>query len=1044
MKKLMTLLVALLLATAPYALAQADYATVTGTNIQDSTGTKVASGTITFSPVTNAGTPVSFRAGGGGQVISTPVSATVTNGSFSVQLADTTLTYPSNICYAVTVTNNVTGQQVLGSGYGCVQMSSNWCSTVSGVETCNFDNYTPAEQAGVTVATPTLTVGNITSANQASASIVGTSPNYRLNLSLPVPTLSAGTTTVGTSADDYGATVTAASPGNYLLNVKLPLAPSATDTTKVPLAGGTLSGSVNQNFANYFNPQFGQNASAGAIGNVDNYFWSGSLPGNSSYNNGQYDFFQNVNTLVKDVPGCAGFAASCYNTESTVANDSEFINTQGGTNVANFDATHYGIGDTIANYDSILTFGGQSDGGGPEGAKIISAQVAEPPDSYEGTVAVAGAGQTTLSLTCTEDCGIPPYGFAVNPDFDGRPASVGQGLYALDEQTPTASAQIVSSANGSGEIPGTITLNVTAGLSNLAVSTCYGTLNSTLTPTPDPSGSGTQSVTFTITLASGSGSCVAGQIMSFAGFMHDQALVTAVGTPSGGQQSITASIRQHHESGSYVFENPPSDAGLYANILANDVSGVQFPLDILGVQSISGNTAVVWYRWFYAGETPGNDNFPFGNVYVGALSPTSLSNSGGTVTFNGTNAVFNSQNLYISNASNSAFDGECTGASVNYTTNTTTCTQAGSTGQTATSATVTLAGPNGNDPYGNGDLNLYQGAMIVDPQDHAAPITINGQTLYPADGKQFEVEANNMPLASGDLIVEGHSAAIASQLVDLRDNVLNPSVYTSRGIALTFSNLYGDPNNSGQQRGALNISNTSPLSNYAYFGGEQNAPMPFHLGGQWSGLLWMDQAPSPGGALFRVNTPATGATDANYSYSLYTLIGNGGAVQDTYFPAINTLEFNGPHQFNAFDSAGDAFNYHVSGAGTWGIVFGGVAGSSSGHLVAPTWGNGGAATAGDLVVAGLCVSPTSCGVTDSGINQSKVISYVGTLTTTAATSDTLSATSVPVGAACSVEPQDATAASLTGVFVPLVTTAGIVLVNHSATAGGHFSVFCNY
>lgn len=73
-----------------------------------------------------------------------------------------------------------------------------------------------------------------------------------------------------------------------------------------------------------------------------------------------------------------------------------------------------------------------------------------------------------------------------------------------------------------------------------------------------------------------------------------------------------------------------------------------------------------------------------------------------------------------------------------------------------------------------------------------------------------------------------------------------------------------------------------------------------------------------------------------------------------------------------------------------------------------------------------------------------LVRFVGSLTTTAAASDTLSAPSVPAGAACSVEPQNSAAAGLTGVYVPVVATAGSVVVDHSTTAGGIFSVFCQY
>jgi hypothetical protein len=229
MKKIISLL-ALVLATTFCAHAQATFATVSGSNVQDSTGSKLASGTITFAPVNNAGKPLSFRAGGSGQVISSPVNATVTNGAFSIQLADTTQTFPANVCYAVTVTNNVTGQSILGPGYSCVQMSSSWCSQANNLETCNFDSYMPNNQAGVVDAAPSLTVGNVVSGGNAAASITGTKPNYQLNLTLPsgpAPSLSMGnfTTLPAGSAPTFAFN---GGGGNYVFDVGIPSSGSAT------------------------------------------------------------------------------------------------------------------------------------------------------------------------------------------------------------------------------------------------------------------------------------------------------------------------------------------------------------------------------------------------------------------------------------------------------------------------------------------------------------------------------------------------------------------------------------------------------------------------------------------------------------------------------------------------------------------------------------------------------------------------------------------------------------------------------------------------
>jgi len=123
--------------------APTGYTTVSASNLKDATGAKITNATILFQPVDNNGRPISFRSGGSaGQTIVSPVSAAVMDGAFSVVLADTTLTTPTNIGYAVTVIDNVTGESRLGRGYECIQPSTS---------TWSFDNYVPNLAAQVSV-----------------------------------------------------------------------------------------------------------------------------------------------------------------------------------------------------------------------------------------------------------------------------------------------------------------------------------------------------------------------------------------------------------------------------------------------------------------------------------------------------------------------------------------------------------------------------------------------------------------------------------------------------------------------------------------------------------------------------------------------------------------------------------------------------------------------------------------------------------------------------------------------------------------------------
>lgn len=148
------------------------YVSMTASRVSDATGGLLASGTISFAPVDNNGNPISFKVGGpGGQVISQPVTTLVTHGAYSLLLADTMLTSPANVCFSVQIVDNVTGYNLLGPGYECVQPAGSglavtgshaWCTAASGSVggACNWDNYIPQlEDQIVTQAGPTGPMG---------------------------------------------------------------------------------------------------------------------------------------------------------------------------------------------------------------------------------------------------------------------------------------------------------------------------------------------------------------------------------------------------------------------------------------------------------------------------------------------------------------------------------------------------------------------------------------------------------------------------------------------------------------------------------------------------------------------------------------------------------------------------------------------------------------------------------------------------------------------------------------------------------------------
>lgn len=133
------------------------YVQVNGYGMQDSNQHLVTDATISFCPVNNQGVPISFNLADYGQATDRCVTALVTNGGFTTLIAEGAQTNPQNVCFNVTVIDNVSGNSILGPGYNCVQPSGYptyqsvvgpyaWCTALSlgsyGGK-CNFDLYVP-------------------------------------------------------------------------------------------------------------------------------------------------------------------------------------------------------------------------------------------------------------------------------------------------------------------------------------------------------------------------------------------------------------------------------------------------------------------------------------------------------------------------------------------------------------------------------------------------------------------------------------------------------------------------------------------------------------------------------------------------------------------------------------------------------------------------------------------------------------------------------------------------------------------------------------
>jgi len=164
------LLFALVAALAVRVHAQ-NWATVTATNITDLNQQKLAAGQLCFLATDQNDNPISFGAGGGGQVLKRAFCSLISTGAVTAfTVPNPAQTTPAGIFYRVTVKDSSSGLEVLH--YTQV--------TFSGA-TFNFDNYAPlnagsfAPPAGTAVSGNLSVNGNLSVTGTFSAGLLGAS-----------------------------------------------------------------------------------------------------------------------------------------------------------------------------------------------------------------------------------------------------------------------------------------------------------------------------------------------------------------------------------------------------------------------------------------------------------------------------------------------------------------------------------------------------------------------------------------------------------------------------------------------------------------------------------------------------------------------------------------------------------------------------------------------------------------------------------------------------------------------------------------------------
>jgi hypothetical protein len=272
--------------------------TISGSNITDINGTKLAAGQVCFLITDQSDTPISVSIGGGGQALKRGYCSAVTAGvitGFTVPNPANTL--PSGICYRVTVKDSSTGQEVLR--YTLVSFTG---------ATFNFDNYAPLNLGSAAPLSGNSVTGNlsVTGNVAATGTVIGSNiaggqiaTGTGTTNTLPKYTNGASAVIGNSSIADNGTTVSTSE--NVTVGGTLGVTGTSTLADVTMGAANTLSTSAVK--------QVSATASFGILDNagVNHFFISGTSPFQNTFlqGNGSGNVFLGsaAKTSVADTTG---------------------------------------------------------------------------------------------------------------------------------------------------------------------------------------------------------------------------------------------------------------------------------------------------------------------------------------------------------------------------------------------------------------------------------------------------------------------------------------------------------------------------------------------------------------------------------------------------------------------------------------------------------------------------------------------------------------------------------------------------------------------
>jgi hypothetical protein len=536
------------------------------------------------------------------------------------------------------------------------------------------------------------------------------------------------------------------------------------------------------------------------------------------------------------------------------------INSTGINESINIDQYKYGTGDNIGQYSYVNGEGGWT-AYGDEGTFVYGGQTAE--DNF------------TFTGTCSTGC--TPGSTQIKANAVTASGTQGVGRYLIDTTKAPTTGTISNIANGLGA-GSAITINTTVPVSN-AWGTLATTINTPLITIPPFTTSQTLNASIT------SGTFTTGALVCFAGTFHECAIPTAVGTPSGGVQSVTIPLRKPHNSGTYIFQGGMAGYGLEATAYTQTgTQALRYLFDVVGSTAANTLQVLQWQQGVPHLVSLPAQIYQFFNIAAG------LSSSGTTVSGNytqsGSTLWLPTQyhgTIIISGASDSALNGPCIGLAWS-SSSAFTCTITGLSGShNSTTAASAVLGLNG------GPLNsfkLWPMAEVLDVQNEAAmPPTMDGT---------LQLEPNVIAFAAGETIEEPHHQSALFGVASLHSYVYNPfTLGDPLNVAVNGPGAQGG-GTSPTANSILNLANLQPDSYYARGGGVMNPPNAINVQGGFHIGVDFGEGPSSQQPLIQVLPTNAQNNDSNYSYYAWQLYDKTSSTSLAVNPNSGNTVFNTP------------------------------------------------------------------------------------------------------------------------------------------------------